>query len=215
MTDIETTDPSGADGDRTQWLAAPPPPPPDEEGAAAPTGTAGAEGEHGLAIHSPLAGKRRQLSAAHVRAESPWMLASGGVIVALASYWIASFVAAFQHGHHITAQDRVLRAFVPGTLVWVLGAVLAVALYSAGRRFQVPPVPGGPLRAALAMALVLAGAAAVASAAISLVVELTNLGHGIATGLAGLIGYAGTLVLAGALAYWANHEHEASSEAHR
>lgn len=214
MTDIETTDPGGTEGDKTQWLAAPPPPPPDEEGAAAHPGTAGAEGEHGLATHSPLAGKRRQLSAAHVRAESPWMLASGGVIVALASYWIASFVAAFQHGHHITAQERILRVFAPGTLVWVLGAVLAVALYSAGRRFQVPPVPGGPLRAALAMALVLAGAAAVASAAISVIVELTNLGHGIATGLAGLIAYTGTLVLAGALAYWANHEHEASAEAH-
>lgn len=214
MTDIETTGPSGTEGDRTQWLTAPPPPPPDDESAAAPPASAGAEGEHGLATHSPLAGKRRHLSTAHVRAESPWMLASGGVIVALASYWVASFVAAFQHGHHITAQDRALRVFAPGTLVWVLGAVLAVALYSAGRRFQVPPVPGGPLRAALAMGLVLAGAAAVASAAISLVVELTNFGHGIATGLAGLIGYAGTLVLAGALAYWANHEHAASSEAH-
>ena len=214
MTDIETTDQGGTERDKTRWLAAPPPPPPDEEGAAAHPGTAGGEGEHGPATHSNLAGKRRQLSAAQVRAESPWMLASGGVIVALASYWIASFVTAFQHGHHITAQERILRVFAPGTLVWVLGAVLAVALYSAGRRFQVPPVPGGPLRAALAMALVLAGAAAVASAAISLVVELTNLGHGIATGLAGVIGYAGTLVLAGALAYWANHEHEASADAH-
>ncbi|HET7523428.1 MAG TPA: hypothetical protein VFJ79_04715, partial [Acidimicrobiales bacterium] len=59
MTDIETTDPGGAEGDKTQWLAAPPPPPPDEEGAAARPGTAGAEGEHGFAARSPLAGKRR------------------------------------------------------------------------------------------------------------------------------------------------------------
>ena len=214
VTDIETTDPTGSDDDGNRWLAGPPPPPPDER-AADPTTPGPHQGERGLAAHSPLTHADRTLSASHLRAESPWMLASGGMIVALGAYWVASFVSAFQHGQYITAQERILRAFAPGQFVWVAGAVLAVALYSAGRRFEVPQAPGGPLRHALAMALVLAGAAAVASSAIGFVVELASFGHGIATAIAGLIAYLGTFVLGGALAYWANREHEETSPAHR
>jgi hypothetical protein len=213
MTDIETTGAAGEAEDSTQWLAGPPPPPPDRgaAGEPGPPGGGTAEGDTVLPTHSPLSRSGWSSSAAQVRAESPWMLASAGVLVALAAYWIASIARAFQHGHHITAQERALRVFVPGSLIWVLGAILAVALYAAGRRFEVPPARSGPLRSTLAMALVLSSAAAVASSAMSFIVELANFGNGIATTVAGLIGYAGTLVLAGALAFWANREHEASA----
>lgn len=136
------------------------------------------------------------------------MVASAGLLVALAAYWIASIVSAFEHGHHLTAQARVLRVFAPGTFGWVLAAIVAVALFSAGRRFELPPARPGPLRAPLAMALVLAGAIAVASAAMSVVVEFSNFGHGVLGTLAALIGYLGTLALAAALAWWANREHQ-------
>ena len=207
---IETTGPTGAKEERTTWLAGPPPPPPEHDGSD-PSGSHPGKGGPGLATHSQPSRKTWDSSLAHVRAESPWMLASAGVLIALGAYWFASLVGAFEHGHHLTAEDRALRVFAPGSLLWVLGAILAVALYAAGRRFEVPPARSGPIRSTLAMALVLAGAAAFASAAMSLLVELANFGNGIATALAGLIGYAGTLVLAGAVAYWANREHEASS----
>lgn len=200
-----------ADPEPTQWLAAPPPPPPagqgdapGQHGGVSPT----AEGEQGLATHSPLSHERLDAIGRHLRVESPWMLASAGLLVLLAAFWAGSIVSAFQHGHHITAQTRILRVLAPGSFAWVLGAAVAVALYSAGRRFEVPPPRPGPLRAPLAMGLVLAGAAAVASSALSLVVELTNFAHGISGALAGLIAYAGSLVLAGAVAWWTNLEHE-------
>ena len=201
-----------ADPEPTQWLAGPPPPPPagPGEGPEQHAGAArsAAEGEQGLATHSPLSQERLQAAGKHLRVESPWMLASAGLLVLLGSFWAGSIVSAFQHGHHITAQTRVLRVLAPGGFAWVLGAAVAVALYSAGRRFEVPNPRPGPLRAPLAMGLVLAGAAAVASAALSLIVELTNFGHGISGALAGLIAYAGSLVLAGAVAWWTNLEHE-------
>lgn len=210
MTDIETTEP-GAEDERARWLVGPPPPPPEHQGSAGGSGRSAPQGRRALATHSPLSGKDWSHWAGHLRVESPWMLTSAAVLLALAVYWIASVVAAFQHGNHITAQVRALRVFMPGSLLWVLGVVLAVALFSAGRRFEVPPASGGPLRTSLAMGLVLAGAAAVASSAMSFIVELTNFGNGIASTIAGLIGYAGTLVLALAIAFWANREHEASS----
>lgn len=169
------------------------------------------EGAKGLATHSPLSQEALRSAGRHLGAESPWMLASAAVLVLLGAYWAASIVSAFEHGHHITAQTRVLRVLAPGNFAWVLGATLAVALYSAGRRFEVPASRRGPLRAPLALGLVLAGAAAVASAALSLVVELTNFGHGISVALAGLIAYAGSLVLAAALAWWTNLEHDEGS----
>lgn len=207
-----------ADPEPTQWLATPPPPPPAGQGeipgqhAGGPSSPP--EGEHGLATHSPLSHERLDAVGRHLRVESPWMLASAGLLAMLAAFWAGSIVSAFQHGHHITAQTRILRVLAPGSFAWVLGAAVAVALYSAGRRFEVPPPRPGPLRAPLAMGLVLAGAAAVASAALSLVVELTNFGHGISGALAGLIAYAGSLVLAGAVAWWTNLEHEEATGPH-
>lgn len=200
-----------AEPEPTQWLAGPPPPPPAGHGerAAHAGGTgAAAEGGRGPATHSPPPHDRLSSAARHLRVESPWMLASAGLLALLGAYWAGSIVSAFQHGHHITAQTRVLRVLAPGSFAWVLGAVVAVALYSAGRRFEVATPRPGPLRAPLAMGLVLAGAAAVASSALSLIVELTNFGHGISGALAGLIAYSGSLVVAGAVAWWSNLEHE-------
>lgn len=207
-----------SDPEPTQWLAGPPPPPPAGPGERREQhvgeGVPVAEAEKGLAAHSPLSHERLQAAGRQLRVESPWMLASAGVLALLGAYWAGSIVSAFQHGHHITAQTRVLRVLAPGSFAWVLGAAVAVALYSAGRRFEVPTPRPGPLRAPLAMGLVLAGAAAVASAALSLIVELTNFSHGIAAALAGLVAYAGSLVLAAAVAWWTNLEHEEATGSH-
>jgi MFS family permease len=216
MTEIETTTAMEQDPTSTQWLAGPPPPPPATPGGGSAPGqeeAAAAEGERGMATHSPLSQDSLRSASVHLRAESPWMLGSAGILAALGAYWASSVIAAFEHGHGITAQERVLRVLTPGTLIWVLGAILAAALYSAGRRFEVPAARPGPLRAPLAMGLVVAGAVAVASAALSMLVELSNFGHGIAATFAGMVGYLGSLVLAGVLAWWTNQEHDLSARA--
>src|SRR5579863_453787 len=97
----------------TQWLAGPPPPPPGAAGDGDPAAgrharrlggrfagrgggagggvhgpgarsSGGAEAEQGLATHTPLSSEALHSAAGHLGAESPWMIASAGVVVALA-----------------------------------------------------------------------------------------------------------------------------------
>ena len=140
--------------------------------------------------------------------ESPWMLGSAALLVALAAYWMGSLLMAFEHGSGLTGQDRVLRVLVPGSFVWAAGALLAVALYAAGRKFELDPAELSPLRTRLPRLLLTASVVSAVAAALDVLVELANLGHGIDRALAALLGYAGVTVLSSATAWWAHRDRQ-------
>jgi hypothetical protein len=142
----------------------------------------------------------------HVRAESPWMLGSAALLVALAAYWLDSILMAFQHAPSMTGQDRVLQLLIPGTFVWAAGVLLAVALHCAGRHFELAPAEPGPMRLRLPGLLLAAAVVSGTAAALDVLVELANLGHGIDRALAGMLGYIGVVCLSGAAAWWAHRE---------
>lgn len=159
-----------------------------------------------------VGGARRKIARAaeqHLRDESPWVLGSGALLVALAAYWGDSILIAFQHAPGMTGQDRVLNLLAPGSFIWGAGILLAVALHAAGRHFEIAPAEPGPLRRYLPDALLAAGVASATSAALDVLVELANFGHGIDRALAGLLGYLGVVGLAGAAAWWAHLESKA------
>lgn len=131
------------------------------------------------------------------------MLGSAALLVALAAYWIGSFLIAFEHGSGLTGQDRVLRVLVPGSFVWAAGALLAVALHTAGMKFELAPTEPSSLRTRLPRLLFTVSVVSAVAAALDVLVELANLGHGIDRALAGLVGYAGVTVLSSATAWWA------------
>ncbi|HEX4863796.1 MAG TPA: hypothetical protein VFV02_06975 [Acidimicrobiales bacterium] len=145
----------------------------------------------------------------HFKDESPWMLGSAALLVALAAYWAGSFLTAFEHAPGLTGQDRVLRILVPGSFVWAAGALLAVALHAAGLKFELAPSEPSPVRDRLPRSLLAATLVSVVAAGLDVLVELANLGHGIDRAVAGLAGYAGVMVLSGAAAWWAYREREA------
>ena len=159
------------------------------------------------------AGRKIALAAGqHVRDESPWVLGSGALVFALAAYWVDSILIAFQHAPGMTGQDRVLNLLAPGSLIWGAGILLAVALHAAGRRFEIAPAEPGPLRRYLPDVLLAAAAASATAAALDVLVELANFGHGIDRALAGLLGYIGVVGLAGAAAWWAHLESKAARD---
>ncbi len=159
-----------------------------------------------------LAGAGRKVARAaeqHLRDESPWVLGSAALLVALAAYWVDSILMAFQHAPGVTGQDRVLDLLAPGSFVWGAGILLAVALHAAGRHFEIAPAEPWPLRRHLPDVLLAAAAASATAAALDVLVELANFGHGIDRALAGLVGYLGVIALAGAAAWWAHLESRA------
>jgi hypothetical protein len=144
----------------------------------------------------------------HVSGESPWILGSTGLLVALAGYWIAGVLLAVQHAPGMTGQERVLHLLAPGDFAWAAGAILALALHSAGRRFELAPSNPSAFREKLPALLLTACLASALCAVLDAVVELANLGHGIDRALAGLVAYLAVSVLAGLAAWWAHREFE-------
>jgi hypothetical protein len=160
-----------------------------------------------------VANKSRKLARSlegHLRAESPWMLGSAALLLALLAYWADSILLAFQHAPGMTGQDRVLQLLTPGSFGWAAGVLLAVALHCAGRHFELAPSEPGPLHSRLPGFLLAAAIAALVAAALDVLVELANFGHGIDRALAGLLGYLGVIGLAGATAWWAHRESQAT-----
>ena len=206
-----------------------PPPPP----GASPKKTAGADvyddhetfddhepfddHEHGAYRAWEMAGQRRvammtkgrkvaRVVEGHLRGESPWILGSAALLFALAAYWLGSILTAFQHAPAMTGQERVLLLLAPGNFVWAAAVVLAVALHAAGRHFELAPAELRPLRSHLPGALLAAAIVSGTAAGLDVLVELSNLGHGIDRALAGMLGYIGVIGLAGVAAWWAHRE---------
>jgi hypothetical protein len=138
---------------------------------------------------------------------SPWVLSAGAVLVALVLTWLASALLAFRHSPGITSQERVIQFFAPGALDWGVAVLLGVALLSAGRRFDMRMAGPDGLRDGVSLGLCLMALAIGVSAAIDVLVELTNFGHGIDVALAGLLAHAAALPLAAVAAWWAEHLH--------
>jgi hypothetical protein len=133
------------------------------------------------------------------------------LLVALAFYWLDSVLSAFQHAPGMTGQDRVLALLLPGTLDWAIGALVAVALTSAGQKFELAPAEPSFLRIELPRALLVACSISAVAAALDVLVELANLGHGIDRALSGLLGYVGVVVLSSATAWWAYRNQQSLS----
>jgi hypothetical protein len=142
-----------------------------------------------------------------IGAHSPWVLASAAVLLLFGVGWLASILTAFRHDPGLAGRDRLLALFAPGSMQWALAIVLAVALLAAGRRFGEGSAGVLPLDEMLPSGLLLASVAVGASAAIDLLIELTNFGNGIDAALAGFIGYGAVLPLAAVSAWWAYRLH--------
>jgi hypothetical protein len=144
-------------------------------------------------------------------AQSPWILAAGAILVTFAADWFASILAAFQHTRGLTGQTRVLTFFGPGSVTWAIAVLLGVALVAAGHRFELGASAPGWLNDRVPAGLFLAACVVGISAAINVLVELTNFGHGIDRAMVSLIQYASLVPLAAATALWARKEWRNSS----
>lgn len=138
---------------------------------------------------------------------SPWVLAAGSVLAALVLTWLASALLAFRHAPGTTSQERVMQFFAPGALDWGVAVLLGVALLAAGRRFDMRMAGPDTLRDAVSLGLCLMALAIGVSAAIDVLVELTNFGHGIDVAFSGLLAHAAALPLAAISAWWAERLH--------
>jgi hypothetical protein len=141
------------------------------------------------------------------------MLASAAILVAFVVFWFAGILLSFRHSAGLTARDRVLQFFEPGTLEWGVAILLALALFEVGRRVDPmpPPDPTATISDAqrrkrrftelLPFGLCLAAAAVTVSALIGVLIELSNFGNGIDQAFSHLITYL-ALVGVGAAATW-------------
>ena len=209
MSDGEAGD-EGLEPPAPQWLAGPPPPPPSGPGGAS-TDIPPAAGDErrGAQARSPLSEGSSVFKAGvrHLKGRSPWVLGAAAILVAFATNWFADVVLAFRHAPGTTSQDRVMQFFAPGSIDWGVAVLLGVCLVAAGRRFDLGTAAPGLLNHALSLGLFVAAAAVGTSAAIDLLVELTNFGHGIDAALSGLVSYAAVLPLAAVSTWWAHRLH--------
>lgn len=207
------------------WIAGPPPPPPGGPdtgpAGAAPGGPAhgsrrpthGSGGKH--SGRSPLDGAVAAVRSGFdsVQRVSAWILGSAAIVVALAGAWLSSLLSAFRHDPGLPSQDRVLQLFSVGNITWGVIVLVAVALVSAGRRFDpdVAVATAGPsghrLTRLMPTALFFAACSVGGSAVIDFLTELTDFGHGVDAALSGLVGYAAAIPLAAAAAWWAHQMH--------
>jgi hypothetical protein len=127
--------------------------------------------------------------------------------VAVVLTWLASALLAFRHSPGMTSQERVMQFFAPGALDWGVAVLLGVALLAAGRRFDMRMAGPDGVRDAISLGLCLMALAVGVSAAIDVLVELTNFGHGLDAAFSGLLGHAAALPLAAVSAWWAERLH--------
>jgi len=157
---------------------------------------------------SPRAGVMglARAAARDVEDHSPWVLASGAILVTFSLGWVAAILLAFRHQPGLTGRDRVVQFFAPGSLIWALAIVLAVSLLSVGHRLDPIAARKSDTGESLPLALFLAAGVVGVSAVIDLLVELTSFGSGIDVALSSLIGYAAVLPIAAATGWWALKE---------
>jgi hypothetical protein len=168
----------------------------------------------------PLAGGSAAAKAMvhEVSGISAWMLASAAILVAFVVAWFAGILLSFRHQAGLTARERILEFFAPGTLAWAIAVLLALALFEVGRRSD-PIPPADPTETVsdaqrrkkrftelLPFGLFLAAAAVTVSAFVGVLVELTNFGNGIDQAFSSLISYLALVILGGAATWLAFKE---------
>ena len=141
------------------------------------------------------------------------MLASAAILTAFFVAWFAGIVLSFRHAAGLTARDRILQFFEPGTLGWGVAVLVAIALFEVGRRSETmsPAAPGEALSGArrrkkrfvewVPFGLFVAAVAVTVSAFVGVLVELSNFGNGIDSAFSALINYL-ALVGVGGAATW-------------
>jgi hypothetical protein len=129
--------------------------------------------------------------------------------------WFAGILLSFRHLPGLSGRARVLQFFTPGSPFWGVAVLVALTLQGLGRRFDPipaaspsdtrPPAAARQARLAelLSVGLLAAAAAVCLSAAVGILVELTNFGNGIDAAFSGLITYLAVLGLGGAATWWA------------
>jgi hypothetical protein len=156
----------------------------------------------------PFAGGKSAAKSAlkEVTDHPPLVLAAGSILVAFAIAWFAGVVLSFRHAPGLGARSRVLQFFEPGSFQWAAAILVALALWSLSRHFDPTPARRFRVAEALPLGLFLAAAAVVISAAIGVLVELTDFGNGIDEAFSQLIGYVAVIGMGAAAAWWAFKE---------
>jgi hypothetical protein len=193
-----------SDETKPDWMAGPPPPPPSASDPA-PTPPAGSRpGPPRSAPATPDQGSGIGLQ--HVKDASPWVLGAAAIVIAIAVTWLSDLLRTFQHAHGATTQQRMLTFFGIGQILWAVALLLGAFLLAAGRRFEIGgPAGPSPLTHLTTLGVVAASAAVGVFAALSVVVELTNFGHGLDQAFSGLIAYLAVVPIAGAALWWSLH----------
>ncbi len=150
-----------------------------------------------------------------VRDQSLWDLGAAAILVGFALGWLGAILLSFRHLPGLTGRARILQFFQPAAVSWSLASLVAVTLFALGRKFEPSSSRESRLVDVLPLGLVLAGAAVMVSAAIGVLVELTNFGNGIDLAFSGLISYAGTFIIGTATTWWAYWELHRQREARK
>jgi hypothetical protein len=145
-------------------------------------------------------------AAKELRKQSPWLLASAAVLGAFAIAWFAGILLSFRHQPGFTGRERVLQFFEPGALIWALSILVGMALFAVGRQVDPNLEQKSPLVIWLPTGFLLAGVAVMVSAAVGVLVELTNFGNGIDAAISQLIGYLAVFGIGAAATWWAYRE---------
>jgi hypothetical protein len=134
------------------------------------------------------------------------VLAAAAIVIAITVAWISDLVRTFQHAPGLPAQQRLLTLFGIGQILWAVALLLGASLLAAGRRFEIggSPEPSA-LRHLTTLGVLAASAVVAVFAALSVIVELTNFGHGIDQAFSALIGYLAVIPIAGAANWWTLH----------
>jgi hypothetical protein len=187
-------------------------PPASAEGPAKPSSEVpeGGSRRPALAVAGAAAAKA---ALTELREQSAWVLGAAAILVAFAIGWLVGILLTFRHAPGLTARDRILQFFEPGSLSWALALLLALTLVTIARKFDPAPARRSGIHELLPAGLFVAAVAVVVSSVIGILVELTNFGHGIDAAFAALIGYVAVLLAGAAATWWAYLELQARRQA--
>lgn len=196
------SDPDPGPAERPEgWVAGPPPPPPGRD-PGIPVVDASPSGSRPRPPGGrPAAGELRDRLHARLRREPAWNLAAAAILVAYACAWLASLLRALRHEPGLSAQQRLLDLFGPGSVQWGVLMLVALGFMAAARR----PAGGtdGDLGRVLPAVVLIASATVAAAAAFGVVVELANFANGIDAAFSGIVARLGALATSGAALWWA------------
>lgn len=189
-------------GDGAAWMAGPPPPPPGQD-PAIPVRDAPPDlrGPGAFPGPPPAPGRRRTAGIDQLCREPVQLIGAAAILVAYAFTWLEALILAVRHQPGLTAQQRLLDLFGPGSIEW--GVVLLLALGLVSLAGHPEPDRPGRLRDGVGLGLLAATGAVLSAAGLGLLVELANFGNGIDAAFAGIVARLGALAVAGAAFWWA------------